>query len=511
MAWFLATCPVPRLRDPARAVELARRAVEKAPGERSFRNTLGVALSRSGDWRAAIEALEKSMQLGHGGDPFDWFFLAMAHWQLGDRDQAGTWYDRAVEWMDKNRSSDHELKHFRAEAATLLGRTKLPAHVGPIDPPSDRSPGIAERIPASPRRDRLRSDPRVAEEEPRRSRIGISRFPWWSRRRIGLLLLGLIVLPWLPIFGPPSDATPAQTGPGGRGHRHPGLRVRPRWPDDRDHPDGRARGPAGRGGRRGAHSFLDHRGHALGPGVLARRPIAGRGGRRTRYPPVRRPGRRGRGIPWGCRSVGKGLAFSPDGRTLAASSYLHHEILLWDLAAGRERARLRGHGSPVISLAFAPDGRSLASGGRERSGDRPLGSRHGPAATAAGRAARPGTRLAYSPDGRWLASTGTRGREGRLWDLEGRRGDRLIGSHSRARDPVAFSPDGRMLATAGDDGVVRLWDLATGAELRRVGGPDDRLTGVAFSPDGRMLAATGSDADIRLWDVDEILKSRTED
>ena len=62
----------------------------------------------------------------------------------------------------------------------------------------------------------------------------------------------------------------------------------------------------------------------------------------------------------------KGLAFSPDGRTLAASSYLDHEILLWDLAAGRERARLRGHGSPVISLAFAPDGRSLASGGHER-------------------------------------------------------------------------------------------------------------------------------------------------
>ena len=69
------------------------------------------------------------------------------------------------------------------------------------------------------------------------------------------------------------------------------------------------------------------------------------------------------GMPIQC---GKGLAFSPDGRTLAASSYLDHEILLWDLAAGRERARLRGHGSPVLSLAFAPDGRSLASGGHER-------------------------------------------------------------------------------------------------------------------------------------------------
>src|SRR5262249_58174662 len=67
------------------------------------------------------------------------------------------------------------------------------------------------------------------------------------------------------------------------------------------------------------------------------------------------------GIP--IREV-KTLVVSPDGRTLAASSSLHHEILLWDLAAGRERARLGGHDSPVVRLAFAPDCRSLASGAR---------------------------------------------------------------------------------------------------------------------------------------------------
>src|SRR5262249_16717259 len=35
-----------------------------------------------------------------------------------------------------------------------------------------------------------------------------------------------------------------QTGPGGRGPRHPDLRLRPRWRDDRDDPDGRSSGPA---------------------------------------------------------------------------------------------------------------------------------------------------------------------------------------------------------------------------------------------------------------------------
>ena len=47
----------------------------------------------------------------------------------------------------------------------------------------------------------------------------------------------------------------------------------------------------------------------------------------------------GRGIRWGCRiQCGEGLAFSTDGRTLAATSYRYHEILLLDLAVGKERA-----------------------------------------------------------------------------------------------------------------------------------------------------------------------------
>ena len=35
-----------------------------------------------------------------GGSSFDWFFLAMAHRRLGDRDEARMWFDRAVQWMD---------------------------------------------------------------------------------------------------------------------------------------------------------------------------------------------------------------------------------------------------------------------------------------------------------------------------------------------------------------------------------------------------------------------------
>jgi hypothetical protein len=44
---------------------------------------------------------EKSIDLRKGGDRLAWFFLAMAHRQLGEKDQARLWYDRAVQWMDK--------------------------------------------------------------------------------------------------------------------------------------------------------------------------------------------------------------------------------------------------------------------------------------------------------------------------------------------------------------------------------------------------------------------------
>ena len=91
---------------PSRAVALARKAVELEPKNWAYRNTLGAAQYRAGDWKAAIAALEKSMELRKGGDSNDWFFLAMAHWQLGEKDKAREWYDRAVQWMDKNQPTE---------------------------------------------------------------------------------------------------------------------------------------------------------------------------------------------------------------------------------------------------------------------------------------------------------------------------------------------------------------------------------------------------------------------
>ena len=44
----------------------------------------------------------------------------VAHARLGERDKAHQWYDRAVQWMDKNQPKNEELRRFRVEAAELL-------------------------------------------------------------------------------------------------------------------------------------------------------------------------------------------------------------------------------------------------------------------------------------------------------------------------------------------------------------------------------------------------------
>jgi WD40 repeat protein len=62
------------------------------------------------------------------------------------------------------------------------------------------------------------------------------------------------------------------------------------------------------------------------------------------------------------------LAFSPDGRMLAAVDALSAgAIRLWELPSCKQIGRLDGNQGHVFSLAFAPDGKSLASGGWDTS------------------------------------------------------------------------------------------------------------------------------------------------
>jgi hypothetical protein len=88
-----------------------------------------LADSGLGSLRQAV--LDANANPGKGGGSFDWFFLAMSHWQLGNKEEARRWHDRAVEWMDKNRSTSAPLIRYRAEAEGLLNITSRTSTTNP--------------------------------------------------------------------------------------------------------------------------------------------------------------------------------------------------------------------------------------------------------------------------------------------------------------------------------------------------------------------------------------------
>jgi serine/threonine-protein kinase len=143
LAWHLATSDVKTIHDPARAVVFAQRAVALAPDYAAAWHTLGLAYYQVGTWSEAVTALEKALALlaetskqanetrSMRGDntttAMTWLYLAIAYSRLGNAQKARLWFDKAMQWMDKNAAQDGELRRLRAEAAALLGIRQQPS------------------------------------------------------------------------------------------------------------------------------------------------------------------------------------------------------------------------------------------------------------------------------------------------------------------------------------------------------------------------------------------------
>ncbi|HEV3203634.1 MAG TPA: hypothetical protein VGY77_04595, partial [Gemmataceae bacterium] len=121
MAWFLATSPAHRFRNPTRAVAMAQKAVKNQPHNGVYKNTLGVALYRNAQYKEAVVALKESMVLKNDGDICDWFFLAMAYWNLKEENMARAYYAKGLEWMKKN-PLDDETRRFYDEVTQMIPR-----------------------------------------------------------------------------------------------------------------------------------------------------------------------------------------------------------------------------------------------------------------------------------------------------------------------------------------------------------------------------------------------------
>jgi hypothetical protein len=78
---------------------------------------------------------------------------------------------------------------------------------------------------------------------------------------------------------------------------------------------------------------------------------------------------------------------------------------------------------------------------------------------------------------------------------------------------LALSPDGKLLASGAgfQESAIRLWDVASGREIRRLEGHGVWVGAMEFFPDGKTLVSISADRSIRLWDLGRPGRGRSAD
>ena len=225
-----------------------------------------------------------------------------------------------------------------------------------------------------------------------------------------------------------------------------------------------------------------------------------------------------------------GVAFSPDGKTIASGSQ-NGNLRLWDVATGTltedilpgspnifsgyvaSRGGFTESDSQVVwrstfsNVAFSPDGKTIASGSRESI----------PILSIANTGHSDMTKTLLTAQ---ILITGYGNRPLivetleynslfiytykdviNLWDVASGTLKATLEGHTDEINSIGFSPNGTILVSGSEDRTVRLWDVAGGQLRTTLEGHTYWVYSVAFSPDGSTLASGSRDGTIRLWDM----------
>jgi WD40 repeat protein len=146
------------------------------------------------------------------------------------------------------------------------------------------------------------------------------------------------------------------------------------------------------------------------------------------------------------------------------------QVILWDVASGKELRHLNGHTGWINRVTFTPDGAALASGGADKTI--------------------------------------------RLWDVASGEEKMTLHGHAQYIGAVSISPDGRLLASSDLDGMIKLWDISNGKERASFQADPSRgeylhvfhteTTFLAYSQDGKTLVSGHGTA--KYWDVAKVLE-----
>ncbi|TWU15593.1 c-type cytochrome domain-containing protein [Allorhodopirellula heiligendammensis] len=151
-----------------------------------------------------------------------------------------------------------------------------------------------------------------------------------------------------------------------------------------------------------------------------------------------------------------GLAFSPDGRTLASSS-ADRTIGLTDVASGMTTRQFEGHTHHVLSIAWQDSGSVIASAGADQTV--------------------------------------------KIWNIETGETSRTVSGFKKELTGIRFVDASDMLVAACGSGEVRLLNSTNGSKVRSFDAAEDFLFAVAVTPDGEQLIAGGQSGVVRIWNL----------
>jgi RNA polymerase sigma factor (sigma-70 family) len=203
------------------------------------------------------------------------------------------------------------------------------------------------------------------------------------------------------------------------------------------------------------------------------------------------------------------IAWSPNGKRLAAGDPGKKMVMVWNAATGAlERTLKTGEAQPW-SVAFSRDSNTLVIGGQkdDHSGVIMIWDADTGKLKRAQERDRFINTAVLSPNSKIMASGGGGG-DVELWDVESGRRIASLKGHEVGIRSVAFSPDSQTLAAGGPDGKVRLWDVKSGKARDALEGHAAEVYAVAFSPDGKSLASTSQDQTVRLWKMPKRVSER---
>lgn len=192
------------------------------------------------------------------------------------------------------------------------------------------------------------------------------------------------------------------------------------------------------------------------------------------------------------------VSWSPDGTTLATSDKAEG-IIFWDTKTWDEVGSLD---TVAVDIEWSPDSSRLLAGVYDLTlwdpkelravdtipGDADLGAV---------------LDIAWSPDGDNFVASGSEGSVA-LWDVETKKRQLLTG-HSASVNAVAWSPDSSVFASGGNDGALRFWDRDTGrtigpaVEVENDKGTRVLVESMTWSAGGR-LATDGAFGSLTFWE-----------